>query len=52
MSSCDRDSPARSGGTPEDQVARSHWARYAVPGAGEAQTSPVGFPVQFAALAR
>lgn len=52
VSSHDRESPGRSGGAPEDQIALSHWARYAVPGAGEAQRSPVGFPAQFADLAR
>lgn len=52
VSFCARESPARSGGAPEDQVARSHWERYTVPGAEEAQKSLAGFPAWFAGFAR
>jgi len=52
MSFCDRESPARSEGSPEDQVAFSDWARYAVFGAGEAQGSLAGFPAWLADLTR
>lgn len=52
MSFCARESAARSGGAPEDQVALPHRERYAVPGAGEAQGSLVGLPAWFADFTR